>query len=448
MIIAGNSQVTMFKSRKIISDKTKKNVSIYWVGPLTIDKFSNNHFSAQYIRQLFLNTDEWKFLSIGFHDYKILIKALTCLSHRDFILFLNHMIQQYKEIFLELNYKGKFGWLVNPQHRENLENYVLNDHEVSKWAYVLNDSILGWCRINQINVIDPLNLIDNPIGLKNKEYFATDGFHLNFLAAKIYLKKIEEITGEKFIINSKKEFRTHILIPRTKTDYMIMTIAKEIDLQWDQTNILFGEKEKFTQKILLFVSKLLKQKDIFTTINKHSDYIIAGQFNSMELIKIYTYATDLVGIDINFDVYIRHLNTVEKLSSFLLIKKPLTINDFFNSTITDITDDYNPTEIMFADFRIASIEGKLFNKFKNFLDNYLINTKNEYGIIFFWLSLIESHNNYYNKALKNLQKAIDTSLPNPFVSSRIDYYENCWKNKISAFEPLLEILRHKQLKNF
>ena len=444
MIIAGNSQVSMFWNRKILSETTRKRVSVHWVGALTIDQFFKKHPSAQLIRQLFSNTDEWKFLSIGLHDYKILMGAYANFSHGQFQLFLNQMICRYQKVFVELNSKGRFAWLIAPQQRVNLETYGLNERDIVKCYVLLNDYLIGWCRINQIKMLNPLKNIVHPNGRTRKEYLTTDGYHLNFKAAEQYLQIIESLTGEKLIVETKTIYCQNIIKPSTKTEYMILPLSEKMDLPWDQTKVPFGKKNYFANQILFFVSNLLKQKDINLNISKHTDYISAGKFNSIELINIYTYATDLIGLDLNFDVYIRHLNTVEKMASFLLINKPFSINDLFNSAISNITDEYNPTEIMFADYRIASMNDTLHQKVKSFFNT----NKNEYdayGVFVFWLSLIESHHKNYNLALEYLQKARDKILLHPFESNRMDYYQSCWTRKLTGFEPLLEILRHKQL---
>jgi len=434
MIIAGNSHVSMFRKKNIVSTTTKKQLEIHWVGALTIDYFKKNHPAAQKIRDLFNDYKDWNFLSIGLHDYNLLLDTFANQSKEIYNKALNQMIKDYQNVFLEFSSGRKFGWLIAPQQRANVNTFNLTNQDILKCFYIFNDYLSNWCKGNNIVVINPLDKITYPDGYTKKEYLHADGIHLNFHAAEHYLNEIEQITGEKFNIATDEQIFEHILEPKTGPESLSILTAEEIGLKWDSHNISFGKKTIFENQLMTYISNRLRQKKINETIDLESDYIKVGKFNSPELIEIYTYASDIFGGDINFDLYLRDLNTVEKLSAFFQINKDLTINDFIHALTSDPTNYLEKTEILFTDYRIASMSKQLVEKLK---ESVYINTggaKPGYGIIFFWYALIEAKNKNYDTALSNISMAQDEQLAYPFKASRLKHYQKCWENKKSGFD--------------
>jgi len=444
MIIAGNSHVSMFRKKKIAITSTKKKVTIHWVGALTIEQFKRNHPAAQKIRDLFFDYEDWKFLSIGLHDYNLLLDDFANKPKEIYSKTLNQMIKDYQNVFLEFSSEGKFGWLISPQQRANVNTFDLSNQDILKCFYIFNEYLSDWCKVNNIAVINPLNRIIYPDGYTKTEYLNADGIHLNFYAAEHYLKIIEQITGEKFNIASDEQVCEHIIEPKTGPESLCILTAEEIGLTWDSTNISFGKKTIFEDQLITYISKRLKQKKINDSIDIESDYINIGKFNSPELVEIYTYASDIFGGDINFDLYLRDFNTVEKLSAFFQINKDLTINDFVHSLTADPHNYLENTEILFTDYRIASMSKQLFEKLK---ESVYINTcgaKPGYGIILFWYALIEAKNREFDDALSYIKTAQDEQLAYPLKASRLNYYKTCWENKKTGFEMITNIYKTKK----
>lgn len=67
MIIAGNSHVSVFRNR-LLKRRSNDPVKVKWVGAITAGHFLNQHSSAQAVRSLFFQSDNWKIISIGMHD--------------------------------------------------------------------------------------------------------------------------------------------------------------------------------------------------------------------------------------------------------------------------------------------------------------------------------------------------------------------------------------------
>jgi len=442
MIIAGNSHVSMFRQNKIILESKDNRISINWVGALTINHFFKKHPAAQKIRSIFANTDSWKFLSIGLHDYNILIEAF---ANNQYENILNILIKKYQSVFFELNSKGKFGWLIAPQQRKNFNSHGLSEKNIIKCSQDLNNILSAWCGKNNIIVLNPLINLIKENGCTKDEFLKTDGIHLNFRAAQYYIKEIEYKTGEKLIVEANIQSTENILEPKTGPESLALLIAEELELPWDQTNFPPGTRSKFENQIILYITNRLRKKNIDSSINRSSDYIAIGKFNSLELVEIYTYVTELFGTDINFDLYIRDLNTVEKLSAFFLNNKSLSKNDFFESLTPDSIDDIRNSEIIFADFRIAKMNENMYNNLKDIIYIQTGGNNFGYGIIFFWFAIIEANNGNFDVALNLLNFVEDKRLAFPFESKRLHFYKTCWKKKHTGFEVLYTDIKGKKM---
>ncbi len=427
MIIAGNSYVSMFRQGHLLSTKSNNKVDIKWVGALQIGHFFKEHPSARKIRHLFSQTDEWKFLSIGTHDKFFLCRALVNNQYTDFF---KTLVEQYKTVFLELKTHGKFGWLISPQLLKGNEYMGISEEHTVRTSNDLDQNLSAWCAENGIPVINPLNKILGEDGYPKAEFLQVDNIHLNTLASQCYINEIQNKTGEELIFVPGLRPSDNVLEPRTEPESLALLIAGELGLPWDQTKCPHGTRGEFENKITAFISDRSIRRGMNISPERDTDFINAGKLDSVDLVEIYTYATELFDIELNFDVKLKKLNTVEKLSGFFYKNKPLTRNDFVETLASDIPDKIRSSETLLADSRIAGMQADMYSHFKEIIHLQSPSGKFSYGIVYFWLALAETGKNDYQLSLELLKHAEDAHLPFPFRSSRAEYYRNLWQGRL------------------
>ncbi len=426
MIIAGNSHVSIFRAR-LKYEKLDKPVKVKWVGAITAGHFLKNHSSAREIRSLFFKTDDWKMLSIGMHDIFLLCKAY---AENRYEQTFGELIGLYKSIFLELNSKGNFGWLISPQQLNGSETYGIPEDMVFDFSRKFIKKLTDWCVEKGIVVINPLNNILGRNNLPKDELLQIDGIHLNDTAIEYYIEEISNKTAEDLVFVPRTQSLENVLHAETEPESLSLLVADELGLLWDQTKLPYGSRKEFEDKSVEFISDLLAKKGIDISLERDTDYNHNNKLRSVDLVEIYTFANGLVGDAINFNVNIRELITVEKLSEFIFKNKPITKNDFFETLSPDTEDKIRNSETLLADSRIAEIHDDMYMHFKEIIHLHTGGVNFGYGIIYFWFALIEANRGNYGLALNLLQNAEDVNLRFPFQSFRIEYYKHLWESKL------------------
>ena len=320
MIIAGNSHVTVFRNR-IKKGCTNDPVAVKWVGAITVGHFLKHYSSAQAVKLLFSQTDDWKFLSIGMHDIFGLCNAYAEGRYEQIF---DNLIASYKSIFLELNFKGKFGWLISPQQLNSPVASRVSENKVFEISQEFNSKLTSWCDNNGIIVINPLNRILNKNTVPKEKLFQVDGIHLNDAAIEYYIQEINRQVHEDLVLMPRSEFNEIKLQANTEPESLALLVSDELGLPWDQTKLPYGTRRLFENKLISFISDLLSKKGIDVNLERNSDYNIGNKLSSIDFVEIYTFANDLLGEEMSFDVNIRDLNSVERISDFVYRNKVLT----------------------------------------------------------------------------------------------------------------------------
>ena len=426
MIIAGNSHVSVFRNR-LWKRRSNDPVKVKWVGAITAGHFVKNYSSTQVVRSIFFKTDDWKILSIGMHDMFLLCRAY---SENRYEQIFDELISCYKKIFFELNSKGKFGWLISPQQLNGSVTYGIPEKRVFEFSQEFNEKLTDWCVEKGIVVINPLSKILGKNYLPKNELLQIDGIHLNDTAIKYYINEINKKTGESLIFVPRAQSLENVLQAGTEPESLSLLVADELGLLWDQTKLPHGTRRQLEDKLIHFISDRLSDSGIGISLERDTDYNYHNKLRSIDLVEIYTFASELFGEEINFDVNIRELNTVEQLSDFIYKNKPLTKNDFFESLAQDTSDNIRSSETFSADSRIAAMHDDMYMHFKEIIHLQTEGVNFGYGIIYFWFALIEAKRENYGLALNLLQNAEDINLRFPFRSLRIENYRNLWEEKL------------------
>ena len=426
MIIAGNSHVSIFRGR-IRSELSNKQVEVKWVGAIKISHFLNNYSSAQAIRSLFSGRSDWKLLSIGMHDVFLLCHAFVSNQYEEV---LKNMIMSFQTVFSELNSNGKFGWLISPQQLDGSGTYGISENRVYRFSEEFNKKMSKWCEENSIVVINPLNeIIDENNHPKNK-FLQKDGIHLNDAAVELYVKKINQKTDEAVFFVSRVQSLENALQADTEPESLSLLIADELGLPWDQTKLSHGTRNEFETDLIHYIIDQFSAGGDNIVLDRNADYTNRIKLSSTDMVNIYTHASELLGGEINFDVDIKELNTVEKLSSFIYKNKTLTKNDFFETLTPDTIDIVRKSETLLADLRIGRMPDDMYSHFKEIIHLQTGGENFGYGIIFFWFAIAEAERFNYGLALNLLANSEDITLSFPFISSRIEYYRDNWKIKL------------------
>jgi tetratricopeptide (TPR) repeat protein len=426
MLLIGNSHVSIFR-RRVKLHGTEKPITVKWVGAITASHFKYNSSAAIAIRSAFKKTAGWKILSIGMHDiFKLCGAYAKNRYEREFI----NLISDYKKIFNELNANGKFGWLISPQELNCPSISCLSEKTVYEISQKFNQTLTDWCNQKEIVVINPLKYLLTHNKHPKNEFSQIDGIHLNENAIIYYIDEINRKTEQKLIYVPPDECFEHKLQAETEPQSLSLLIADELGLDWDRTKFPNGSRKELEEKLRSFISECLLKKGSGIPLNRDTNYTIQNTLKSYDFVKIYTYASEIMGDEINFDVDIRKLNTIEKLSAFIFDNKPLTKNDFFETLAPDSNDCIRYSETLMADSRIAAMDDEMYLHLKEILHLQNGSIDCSYGIIHFWLALVEAKRENYGLALNLLKCAQNEKLLFPLKSQRIGYYKRLWEKKI------------------
>lgn len=418
MIIAGNSHVALFRNR-LKDSSTGKLVKVKWVGALTATHFVQNSSAARAIRKAFENYGDWKILSIGMHDIFGLCLAQAKNTYQRALV---QLLDQYKSIFDEFNRSGKFGWLVSPQQLDGAQVYGLSETTVFDITNQFNREISQWCQHRGIIVINPLSQILDDNHKPKTDLVQMDGIHLNEQSLSIYSDLLTHQTSTDIICEPICGASAHRIQVRTETQSLALLVADELGLDWDRSGMPAGERAVFEKKVLDHIAGLLKSKGVSGNLDRQMHYNVNRVLNTTDLVDIYKYASDLFGNAINFDVNIRQLDTVAKISRFFMDKKTLSKNDFFETLSGDTYDNIRRSETLSADNRIQSIDSVKYQNLKEIIHHQTGGETCQYGVIYFWCALIEIGKGNFSFAHTLLNNARSNDLGIPFLSSRIKHY--------------------------
>ncbi len=425
MIIAGNSHVTLFRGR-LRNRANDSIVSVRWVGALTADHFLNNHSAARAIQAAFASTDGWKILSIGMHDIFGLCRAYSQNVYRQAC---NQLLKRYQDLFGTFGQAGRFAWLISPQQLEGTATASLSPGKVFEISEEFNHLTTKWCRQRHIAVINPLKALRRPDGTLNAKFVQQDGIHLNDQALAPYVKELKAQTGLDLAIETLPASACHRVKARNEPESLALLIADELQLGWDHSKWPYGERQDFEDDLIAHVQRGFDQKGQSVTLDRTTCYNADNALNSADLVSLYNHATDCLGVELAFDVNIRELNTVEKIADFLLARKPLSKNDFYETLSRDSGNALRQSETFIADRKLAALDEERYSRLREIIHHLTGGAPCQYGVVYFWIALIEAERGNYGWACQLLALAESPHISFPLCSSRVSFYRQLWHAK-------------------
>jgi glycosyltransferase involved in cell wall biosynthesis/Tfp pilus assembly protein PilF len=433
MILVGNSNIASFNQLGLEAATTHEPVEVHWVGALQIDHFLNGHPAGARVRTLFAGEQGWKLLSIGTHDVFGLCQQA---SQGNLETYLPVLLGLYRRIFTELRGSGKFGWLVFPQPLHQINFPGLTASDIFAVASRFNALVGEFCKEKNIPVIAPLPTLVDAHGEPRGQFVQRDGIHMNVDGMKIYLEKISSLTGIELRFSSQER----PFEPASEAESFCSLLLDELRIPRTAPR---ADSADIVQSLTGHISDQLRERGIDLEIAADTELVASGLLDSLSLVETYTFATELLKMNIPFDVNLRELNTPSKIVALLLsrINAPeegtpssggLRQEDFVLSLRGTSTDAEQKKHILEADRRIAAMPDSLFQAFLDHVSIVSHGVNIRYGIILFWVALNKATRGDYRDALKFLEAAADTQRAFPFLSPRIGEYRNDWLAKAAA----------------
>ena len=423
MIIAGNSNVSSFRGQHLSSSETGQEIEVTWVGALKIDHFLNGHPAGTRLREMFGGHDDWKLLSIGTHDIIDLCAATDKGSFRETF---ERIFADYRCVFQELNRLGNFAWLVFPQAPQQIKFDSLSADQVLEISRYFNGILEEWCHGTGIPTINPLQEILGPDGRPFPQFLQKDGIHLNSDAAELYVREISTLCGSTLEFHAKApQFE-----PENEVESFCSLLLGGIGIPFEVKALPPCLKEKLST----FATGLLEKKGLEFDVEPDTELIDSGLMDSLNLVELFTYALEVSGMELTFDVELRSLDTVHKIVDFIVSRvhqhagnsPSLAFSDFLVSVRGNFDENDQRTTILEAERRIGDMDEQLT---RIFIEQFGIATDNmfcNYGIVFLWLGLLAAKQKRLGTAIELLSQACSNEIAFPLTDSRKYYYRQLW----------------------
>ena len=169
------------------------------------------------------------------------------------------------------------------------------------------------CEELDIPVIAPLARLVDKDGEPQKELVQRDGIHLNVEGTKIYLEEITSLTGTDMRFSS----RDRLFEPESEVESFCSLLLDELRVP---RSAALAHVD-FVKSLSEFIQVSSEIGDWILTVNGETELVDSGLLDSLGLVETYTFAAELLRMDIPFDANLRELNTPSKISEFLLSKK-------------------------------------------------------------------------------------------------------------------------------
>ena len=349
MIIAGNSNVSLFRLGKLVCRTSPEPVQVHWVGALRAEHFFGGHPAAAKVRESFAREKGWKLLSLGTHDVFSLCHAL---SENRLPEAQAQLIHCYQSLFRELGNDGKLAWIVFPQPPRQVVFPGLSEHDIVSVAERFYQELGGWCGQNRIAVVNPTRKLVEADGTPKAKFLQQDGIHLNASAFDLYAEEIALQTGQQLTLSPETSRQRHE--PNSEPESFALLVAQELGLSWSQAAVEASTLESFEEALLIFLRQRLEERGLPASLDADTDFVGPRLLDSLDLVETYTYANDLLGAEIDFDVNLRDLNTVRKLAGKLFSEQKLSVDDLLDAARQK--EHGGQREGCAADERIARME--------------------------------------------------------------------------------------------
>ncbi|MBC7474108.1 MAG: hypothetical protein H7263_07425 [Candidatus Sericytochromatia bacterium] len=448
MIIAGDSNTSIFSNGCVLTNKNNEDVKIQWLGPLNSDFFIDRHPLTIKLIESFNLEPDWKILSIGtFEVFKIFheIKA-----GKDKFELLNRTANLYTTIFAQLNAKGKFAWMVGMQKIKydfyenslaiSLKKIIEYSYEekipLIRLSQEFNQVISNVCNKLNIPIINPLHVITDQNGVLKEEYLSADRTHISSSCDHFYYEEIKKKLGIILIRKDKIELdlfekdcysvASNVAMQMkfdAKSFFTIFFEAINIPELIDQRNLL-----SIKQGLSKIINHKMSGKGDSIQINMDTDIVNDGLLDSFDLLETYTEMLDLLELKIDFQINLYYLNTINKLADYIFkhYQKKLTKRDFFVSFQGNFDIPEQRELIIESESKIAKMDDYTYGVFNSITKISSPNKKIEFGFMLLWFALHESELKNYRKAIQLLQSSREVNLKNPIKDVRVNYYLQKW----------------------
>ncbi len=423
MLIVGNSHVSVFSRGARLIDAPEAPFLVHWVGALEIDHFFTDHPAGRKVRQLFAQEAGWKFLMIGNHDT---FKMLRMAQSHPVADVLDHVIGQYQQVFTELAAGGQFGWMLGVQQTKNVPVAGVGEQQVLSLSQTFAARLADWCESQGIPIINPLDRICGEGGKPHAHLLRADGLHLRPEAAPLYFDSIRTQTG--IGLQSQAMGRGETIEPLTEAESFSDLLMTELGVP-----VKGVSREAIQDAVLAFLRERLSERGLEVPLDPDTDFVNSGLLDSLDLVEVYTFASEWLGRDLDFEVNLRELDTVRKLVEQLLPERndmsgwrdEVTQNDFLISLRGDFNDPEQRPAILAAEMRIGR-EGHRLRAAIGDVLNTTTGGLSPYGIVSLWLALCSHHEGLFDHALQQLTFAANPDQPFPCSASVARHYLETW----------------------
>jgi tetratricopeptide (TPR) repeat protein len=419
VIIAGNSNVSLFRLGKLACRTSPEPVQVHWVGALRTEHFFGGHPAAAKVRESFAREKGWKLLSLGTHDVFSLCHAL---SENHLPEAQAQLIRLYQSLFRELGNDGKLAWIVFPQPPRQVAFPGLSEHDIVSVATRFYQELGGWCGQNQIAVVNPTGKLVETDGTPKARFLQQDGIHLNASAFDLYADEIALQTGQQLALSLETSRQGYE--PSSEPESFALLVAQELGLSWSQAAVEASTLESFEEALLIFLRQRLEERGLPTSLEADTDFVGPRLLDSLDLVETYTYANDLLGAEIDFDVNLRDLNTVRKLAGKLFSEQNVSVDDLLDAARQKAHGGQR--DGCAADARIARMERARALRLRD-ITHMTLGSSIPYGVAHFWLALIEEQAGDRSEALRHLAQASDKGLRFPLLGWRPKHYRRLWQ---------------------
>lgn len=424
MILIGNSNIDCFNRLHIEIPAGREPVQVQWVGALKIDHFFQSNPIGEKVRLICKSDKGWRFLSIGTHD---IFQLFHHASQGSFQAGFQPMIQKYEAVFGELAKHGKFAWLVFPQPLQSVVLANLPDKEKLAIAKLFNKTLSKFCAEKRIPVINPLEGLLSAESLPLPGFLQKDGLHLNEKGAALYLKDISQLTRIELLVKE----RMHVFEPRSENESFCSLLLNNLDLSPERTPGI----AELSEVLVKFMQERCHARGLDQEMGVNTGLASTGLFDSLDLVELYTTASEYMRLEMDFDVNLRELDTIDCIVRFIFEAHKLVPTmenhpvyaDFLCSLSSDFDQPSTRREVLAAEARIGFLSPQ---KFTLFVESFGVASEGNlgrYGFPSFWMSLVWAKRREFSQAMRLLKLAADPKCIFPISDSKLHHYWESWR---------------------
>lgn len=408
--IVGNSHVSVFSRGCVRRDVPEELVAVHWVGALEIEHFFVDHPAAKKVRALFRAEPGWKLLMIGNHDLFQLLRRAT---REGLDAAMRHYLARYQEVFGEFAALDRFGWLVGVQQVDNARVPGFTPDAMLGISRDFIAELSTWCDAHGIPVINPLPRLVGSNGRPEARWLQADGLHLKPEASSFYFDAIASATR---VVLETQHTRGLDFEAATEHESYCSLVVAELALPPARMT-----RHNFRARVLAFARERLAERGLEIELVAEEDFVGSGLFDSLDLVEIYTFATRELGVEIDFDVSLRELETVNKLCGYLekrfpaATEEPLVFDDFVRS----MRGEADTPATIEADERIARMGAARLTSLAEAVTTS--GGGGVYGFPLYWMALAAHALGRKSEAERWLEAARDPRRPFPVPAARARY---------------------------